>query len=265
MNARERFLNACGRGDGGNDRPPMWMMRQAGRYLPEYRELKNKYTFHEMIKTPDLAAEVTLQPMKRFSFDAAVIFSDILVIPEALGQPYHFRETGGIEMEYKLTSASKIAEMEPDSARPHLEYVGEAIKLVKKELDGKQALLGFCGSPWTLACYMIQGNSDSKLFEAAKHMAYSYRSLFETLLEKLTATIIDYLRMQIYSGVDAIQIFDSFGGLCNAKDYWRLSLQWIHYIIRSLSDDIPVILYSNGMGHMAEELVRTDVNVLSLD
>ena len=265
MNARERFLNACRRGTGLNDRPPVWLMRQAGRYLPEYRALKENYTFHEMVKTPELAAQVTMQPLLRFPLDAAIIFSDILVIPEALGQPYHFRESGGIEMEYKLTSSDKITAMEPDSARPKLEYVGEAIKLVKNELGNKTALIGFCGSPWTLACYMIQGNSDSKLFESAKHMAYSYPSLFESLLEKLTATIIDYLRMQIDSGVDAIQIFDSFGGLCNANDYWRLSLQWIHNIMRSLSDDIPIILYSNGMGHMTDDLLRTDVNVLSLD
>src|SRR4051812_47662619 len=154
MTSRERFLAACACQP--LERPPLWIMRQAGRYLPEYRELKAKSSFLEMVKTPALAAEVTLQPLKRFALDAAILFSDILVIPEALGQPYAFRDKGGIEMAYRITSSAQVDSLAPaEAVTERLQYVGNALRLLKKELGGSKALLGFGGSPWTLATYMV--------------------------------------------------------------------------------------------------------------
>src|SRR3954470_924347 len=158
MTSRERFLAACACQP--LERPPLWIMRQAGRYLPEYRALKAKSSFLEMVRTPALAAEVTLQPLKRFALDAAILFSDILVIPEALGQGYRFREEGGIGMEYRLETRAQIDALAPAHAVPEkLNYVAQALALLKNELAGSKALLGFGGSPWTLATYMVEGGS----------------------------------------------------------------------------------------------------------
>jgi len=168
MNSRERFLAAANCQP--VDRPPIWLMRQAGRYLPEYRELKSKHDFVTMVRTPELAAEVTLQPLKRFPLDAAVIFSDILVIPEALGQGYHFRDQGGIGMDYLLDTPDKIAALDPSKITEKLNYVAEALKLTRTKMGDEKALLGFCGSPWTLACYMVEGGS-AKDFVAIKKLA----------------------------------------------------------------------------------------------
>ena len=159
MNSRERFLAAAHCQP--VDRPPIWLMRQAGRYLPEYRELKAKHDFVTMVRTPELAAEVTLQPLKRFPLDAAVIFSDILVIPEALGQGYHFRDQGGIGMDYLLDTPEKIAALDPSKITEKLNYVAEALKLTRTKMGDEKALLGFCGSPWTLACYMVEGGTQA--------------------------------------------------------------------------------------------------------
>src|SRR5688572_16186341 len=154
---RQRFLNALACLP--VDHPPVWMMRQAGRVLPEYRALKEKYSFLQLVQTPELAAEVTLQPIRRFDFDAAIIFSDILVVPEAMGQGYHFREGGGVAMDFAIQSAADVAKLSPRNIVEKLQYVGEAIRLVKTELNGRTALLGFAGSPWTLANFMVDGGS----------------------------------------------------------------------------------------------------------
>lgn len=262
MTSRERFLKACH--NKPVDRPPVWVMRQAGRYLPEYRALRDKHSFHEMASTPELACEVTLLPMKRFPLDAAILFSDILVVPEALGQAYEIDEAGGIRMAFKLNSPTRINEMNPEAIREKLVYVEEAMALSRKELGPDKALLGFGGSPWTLAVYMIEGGS-SRYHETVKQICYRYPQLFEALMEKLTAGLIDFFRMQIRAGADAIQIFDSFAHLCPVEDYWSLSLQWVHYIALSLGNDVPVIFYSKGMGHHPDELIRSGANVFSVD
>ena len=225
MTSRERFLQACACQP--LDRPPIWIMRQAGRYLPEYRELKAKSSFLEMVKTPDLATEVTLQPLRRFDLDAAILFSDILVIPEALGQGYHFRDEGGIAMEYRLETRAQVESLATaDAVSEKLHYVADALKLIKKELAGKKALLGFGGSPWTLATYMLEGGSTSD-FVRSKELFYTDRAMFVTLLSNLTDAIIAYFRMQITAGADAIQIYDSWGGIIAGQDYEAASLQWI--------------------------------------
>ncbi|MEM8549892.1 MAG: uroporphyrinogen decarboxylase family protein, partial [Verrucomicrobiota bacterium] len=206
MNARERFLAALAHRE--LDRPPVWLMRQAGRYLPEYRELKAKQGFLKMVRTPELATEVTLQPITRYGFDAAIIFSDILVIPEALGQPYHFRDQGGIGMDFALESVPQIRALETEAVTERLAYVADALKLTRQALGEKTALLGFGGSPWTLGAYMIEGGS-AEGFPRYFDFVQREPAAFAELMEKLTTALTAYFQMQIASGIDALQIFDS--------------------------------------------------------
>jgi uroporphyrinogen decarboxylase len=263
MTSRERFLAACACLP--LDRPPLWVMRQAGRYLPEYRQLKTKSSFLEMVRTPDLAVEVTMQPLRRFALDAAILFSDILVIPEALGQGYRFREEGGIAMEYRLETRAQVDALAPADAVPtRLRYVEDTLKLLKKELDGSRALLGFGGSPWTLATYMVEGGS-SEEFERIKQLFYTDRAMFEALLEKITAALIAYFQMQIHAGVDAIQIFDSWGGIIAGADYEAASLRWIREIVAALPKDFPIILYAKGTAPQINDQAFTGIRVLSVD
>lgn len=262
MTPRQRFLAAVHQQP--VDRPPLWLMRQAGRYLPEYRELKAQHNFLTMVRTPELAAEVTLQPLKRFPLDAAIIFSDILVIPEALGQGYHFREEGGIGMDYLLDSVDKFEALKARGAAERLHYVGDALRLTRRQMGDDTALLGFCGSPWTLACYMVEGGS-SKDFTAIKQLALAEPERFDALMRKLCTALVDYLHLQIDAGVDAVQIFDSWGSLCPASHYESWSLRWIHTIIHELRKRVPVILYAKGMGHLAANLMHTGASVISLD
>ncbi len=263
MTSRERFLAACACQP--LDRPPLWVMRQAGRYLPEYRELKAKHGFLGMVRTPALAAEVTLQPLRRFPFDAAILFSDILVIPEALGQGYRFRDEGGIAMEYRLESRTQIEALAAAEAVPErLQYVGDALALLKRELGGQKALLGFGGSPWTLATYMVEGGS-SEDFGRVKELFYTDRPTFDLLLEKLTESLIAYFQMQIRAGADAIQIFDSWGGAIAGADYGAASLQWIRRIAAALPRDFPLILYAKGTSPHHAAQAASGVRVLSVD
>lgn len=263
MTSRQRFLAACACEK--LDRPPIWVMRQAGRYLPEYRALKAKSSFLEMVRTPALAMEVTLQPLRRFALDAAILFSDILVIPEALGQGYKFRDQGGIAMEYRLETRAQIDALASADAVPErLRYVSETLTLLKKEFAGSRALLGFGGSPWTLATYMVEGGSSDE-FERVKQLFYTDRAMFEALLEKLTAASIAYFKMQIAAGADAIQIFDSWGGIIAGPDYEAASLRWIRQIVAALPPDFPVILYAKGTAPHLTDQAFTGVRVLSVD
>jgi uroporphyrinogen decarboxylase len=263
MNSRERFLAACACQP--LDRPPIWVMRQAGRYLPEYRELKAKSSFLEMVRTPALAMEVTLQPLRRFALDAAILFSDILVIPEALGQGYAFRDTGGIAMAYRIDTRAQVDALAPASAVPdRLRYVADALGLLKRELAGSKALLGFGGSPWTLATYMVEGGSSDD-FERIKLLFYTDRALFNALLEKLTDALIVYFKMQIAAGADAIQIFDSWGGIIAGPDYEAASLQWIRRIVAALPADFPIILYAKGTAPHLTDQAFTGVRAISVD
>jgi uroporphyrinogen decarboxylase len=264
MTSRERFLAACACAP--LERPPLWIMRQAGRYLPEYRALKAKSSFLQMVRTPALAAEVTLQPLRRFpGLDAAILFSDILVIPEALGQGYRFRDEGGIAMEYRLDTRAQVDALAPAAAVPErLRYVSDALILLKQELAGRTALLGFGGSPWTLATYMVEGGSSDE-FERIKQLFYTDRALFDALLEKLTAALIAYFQMQIRAGADAIQIFDSWGGIIAGPDYEAASLKWIRRIIAALPRDFPVILYAKGTAPHLTDQAFTGARVLSVD
>lgn len=263
MTSRERFLAACACQP--LDRPPLWVMRQAGRYLPEYRELKARSSFLEMVRTPALATEVTLQPIRRYALDAAILFSDILVIPEALGQGYRFRDEGGIAMDYRLETRAQVMALAPADAVPgRLRYVADALALIRKELGGSRALLGFGGSPWTLATYMVEGGS-SEDFERIKQLFYTDRGTFDALLERITSALIEYFQMQIRAGVDAIQIFDSWGGIIAGPDYEAASLRWIRYIVAALPKDFPIILYAKGTAPQLTDQAFTGVRVLSVD
>jgi len=259
---RDRLLRACHCLP--VDRPPVWLMRQAGRSLPEYRKLKESRTFLELVRTPELAAEVTLQPIRRFGFDAAILFSDILVVPEALGQPYHFREGGGIEMDFAIRTARDVARLDCSQVTDRLAYVADALDIIGRELDGDTALLGFAGSPWTLANYMIHGGGGHDPAEA-RIMLHTEPLLFERLMEKITVAVTDFLKMQIDCGVDAVQIFDSCGGLLPENDFEEGSARWMREIIAELGNETPVIVFSKGAHGNWPALVRTGANVLGID
>ncbi len=239
-------------------------MRQAGRYLPEYRELKERHDFLTMVRTPELAAEVSLQPLRRFALDAAIVFSDILVVPEALGQGYSFREGGGIAMDFVLNRAAQIAALAVDAVPERLDYVAQALRLVRAALGEKTALLGFAGSPWTLATYMVEGGSVGEGVNI-RALAAEEPELFKALMGKLSESLVTYLNMQIAAGADAVQIFDSWGGLCTEQNYDALSLRWIRRVIAGLPKNFPVIVYAKGMNHCAREIAETGARVVSLD
>lgn len=251
MNARERFL-AAARLE-AVDRPPVWLMRQAGRYLPEYRALKAQHSFVRMVRTPELAAEVTLQPMRRFPLDAAIIFSDILVVPDAMGQPYHFKERGGIAMDYVLDGAKSVDALATDTAEERLAYVSAALRLVRQALGAERALLGFCGSPWTLATYMVEGGNPGAGSRIRAFQRYD-PELFYRLMEKVTRVCGDYLEMQIAAGVDAVQIFDSWGGLCGGADLAEGSLRWMAELVQRVNGRVPVIVFCRGQADRLPEV-----------
>jgi uroporphyrinogen decarboxylase len=239
-------------------------MRQAGRALPEYRALKQKHSFLELVQTPELATEVTLQPIRRFDFDAAILFSDILVVAEGLGQRYRFKDAGGIEMEFLLKSGEDIDRLEVGAVTQRLQYVAEALPLIKSALNGRTALIGFAGSPWTLANYMVEGGG-VKEYTKAKALYYSEPRLFSRLLEKLTQAVTEFLQLQIDAGADAVQVFDSLGGVLSDGEFGALSARWMKQIIGSLTGKAPVIVFSRGTHGNWDELAATGAQVLGVD
>ena len=258
---RERMVNAL------NflpvDRPPCWLMLQAGRCLPEYRALREKHSFRDLIRTPELASEVTLQPVRRFGFDAAILFSDILVVPEAMGQGFRFQDGGGVKMESEVRDMSDIQELREDGVAERLEYVAGALEMIKRELDGRAALLGFAGSPWTLANFMLEGGS-AKKFGKAKELFKRDRRAYNLLAGKLMAAVTEFLQMQISRGVDAVQIFDSLGGELPAEDFEAASGQWMEMIVARLNGQAPVIVYSKGT-RAWNALSKMGANVIGID
>jgi uroporphyrinogen decarboxylase len=245
------------------DRPPAWLMRQAGRCLPEYRALREKHTFRELIRTPELAAEVTLQPVRRFGFDAAIIFSDILVVPEAMGQAFRFRDNGGVQMERPVRDLSDIRKLLETGVSDRLGYVADALELTRRNLHGRTALLGFAGSPWTLANFMLEGGSAKKFTKARKLFEHD-RNTYNLLAGKLTAAVTEFLQMQIACGVDAVQIFDSAGGDLPAAHFEAASGRWMEMIVAKLNGSAPVIVYSKGT-RAWEALAKIGANVIGID
>jgi uroporphyrinogen decarboxylase len=259
---RQRFRNACR--CRVVDRPPVWLMRQAGRALPEYRKLKSQHPFLTLVRTPELAAEVTLQPIQRFDFDAAILFSDILVVAEGLGQGYKFRDGGGIEMNFALRTADDIKQLDVPALPERLAYIPRALELVKASLGDRTALIGFAGSPWTLANFMLEGGSADE-FTRAKKLFHSEPEIFSRLMEKLTAAVTRLLQMQILAGVDAVQIFDSLGGLLAGDAFASASANWIKQIVAALKNAVPVIVFSKDVHGHWPTLVDTGANVLGID
>jgi len=240
-------------------------MRQAGRTLPEYRALRSRHAFLDMVKTPSLAAEVTLMPVRRFGMDAAVIFSDILVPPAAMGLSVRFEEGRGPLVEPVVRSREALTELRPFEAAKATGFVGEAIATVREELGESRAIIGFCGAPFTLASYMIEGGS-SRNFEHAKGLMHSDPELFEAILDSIVEAQIPYLAMQVAAGADVLQIFDSWVGSLSAKDYARHVLKHTRRLVAGAQESgVPVILFGNGTSHLLEVLVETGADVLSID
>ena len=239
-------------------------MRQAGRSLPEYRALKEGYKFTELVQNPELAAEVTLQPLRRFGYDAAVIFSDILVVAEAMGQKYELMEQGGVKMDFQINSKADIDKLDPTHVLDHIGYTPAAIKLVRKELDHERAIIGFAGSPWTLASFMVEGGS-SRENTRSRALLYNEPKLFHALLEKITDATITYLKAQIEAGADVIQLFDSQGGTLAPNVFWEISGRWMQQVIEALPDGIPTIVFARNVHHNWSEVAQTGANVLGID
>ena len=263
MTSRQIFSNAC---SGQNsDRPPFWIMRQAGRYLPEYRKLKSKYGFLEIVKNPDLSAEATLQPMRRFGFDCAIIFSDILVVAEALGFPYEFKDGGGIIMRRKIGGMRDIEAIDTDCniVREKLAYVVKSLSILRRELPDK-ALLGFCASAFTLAAYMVEGCSSTN-FPSYSKFINEYPAEFRLLTQKLSKVLGEYAKMQAECGIDGFQIFDSHATLASLGRYEELSAVHISEIVSQIPSDIPSILFAKGMSARFGELLKSNAKVYSLD
>jgi len=247
----------------------MWLMRQAGRALPEYRKLKETHTFVELVQDPDLATEVTLQPIRRFGFDAAILFSDILVIPEAMGQAYRFRETGGVVMDFAVRNKADVDKLSVEQVCGRLSYVDKALRRLRTELGDDTALIGFSGSPWTLATFMIEGGSVPRYSRALAVLREDPRTYY-ALAEKLTMAVAEYLKMQIAAGVDALQLFDSHGGHLSVAEFDDVSGRWMREIIAELrrkhvKATPPVIVFSLGTHGSWHDLMATGANVLGVD
>ena len=246
------------------ERTPVWMMRQAGRYLPEYIKLREKYSFFERCQKPELACEITLQPVDIVGVDAAILFSDILVVPQAMGLEVQLIEKLGPLLPQPVKTQADMQRVRVPDVNETLGYVFEAIKLIKQELNGRVPLIGFAGAPWTLLCYMVQGKG-SKTFDEAKAFCYQQPELAHQLLQMITDTSIAYLKGQVAAGADVVQIFDSWGGLLNKKDFETFSLQYIRQIVAALKDEIPTIIFAKGAWSSLPEMAATGAHGLGID
>ncbi len=252
------------------DVPPVWLMRQAGRYLPEYRSLRTKAgDFLTLCQTPQLATEVTLQPLRRFDLDAAILFSDILTIPHAMGLGLSFQEGEGPQFERHIETMRDVKALPILEVEEDLNYVLDAVYMIQEELRGSVPLIGFAGSPWTVACYMIEGGSHKNFINARK-MAYQAPEVLTALLEKLTIATIAYLKGQILAGVNVVMLFDTWGGLLTPEYYQSFSLVYMQKIIARLKADAstantPIILFSKGAAVNLEAMADSGVDALGVD
>jgi uroporphyrinogen decarboxylase len=245
-------------------RPPVWMMRQAGRYLPDYMKLKERYSFFERCQIPELATEITIQPVEQVGVDAAIIFSDILVVPQAMGMQVDMIEGKGPLLPDPIRQYSDIDKISVPDVEEKLSYVFDALKLTKKTLDGRVPLIGFAGAPWTLLCYMVQGKG-SKTFDEAKAFCYTQPETAHKLLQMITDTTISYLKGQVKAGADVVQIFDSWGGLWSPEDFETFSLRYIRKIVTALKDECLTIIFAKGAWFALEEMAATGTSGLGID
>ena len=227
------------------ERPPVWMMRQAGRYLPDYIKLREKYDFFTRCQTPELATEITLQPVDQVGVDAAIIFSDILVIPQAMGLEVLMEEGKGPSLPKTIKTQQDIDALNTANAEDHLKYVMDALSMTKKELNGRVPLIGFAGAPWTILCYMVEGKG-SKTWDKAKQFAYTQPQLAHALLQKITDITIDYLIAQTKAGADTVQVFDSWAGSLSPEDFKTYAQPYLLQIADAIKNSEPVILFPKG-------------------
>ena len=252
------------------ERTPVWMMRQAGRYLPEYREVRAKAgSFMQLCTNPELACEVTMQPLARFNFDAAILFSDILTIPDAMGLGLSFAEGEGPQFAHPVRTAADVAKLPIPDPEIELRYVMDAVRLIKSNLQGRVPLIGFSGSPWTLATYMVEGKS-SKSFQNVKRMMLENGPLMHRMLDKLAESVATYLNAQIAAGADAVMVFDTWGGALSHDDYLEFSLRYAQQVKEQLHTErsgkkIPTILFTKGGGLWLENMAKTGYDALGLD
>ena len=246
------------------ERPPVWMMRQAGRYLPEYIKLREKYDFFTRVQTPELAAEITIQPIKRLGVDAAIIFSDILVIPQAMGAQVLMEEGKGPLLPNVIKNQKDIDALNTDNVEEKLSYVTRALSLTKQELNGQVPLIGFAGAPWTILCYMVEGKG-SKTWEKAKQFCFTQPELAHQLLQKITNATINYLKAQTKAGADVLQVFDSWSGCLSPADFKLFAQPYLLQIADALKEDAPVILFPKGSWYALKELSESNASGLGID
>jgi len=240
------------------------MMRQAGRYLPEYIKLREKYSFFERVQTPELACEITLQPVDIIGVDAAILFSDILVVPQAMGLEVQLIENKGPVLPSPVKTGKDLQRLAVPDVHEKLNYVFEAIKLIKQELNGRVPLIGFAGAPWTLLCYMVQGKS-SKTFDEAKMFCYTQPVLAHQLLQMITDATIAYLKAQVAAGADLVQIFDSWAEVLSREDFEKFSLPYIRQIVSAIKDAAPVIVFAKGAWHSLKAIADSGTSGIGID
>lgn len=252
------------------DRTPVWMMRQAGRYLPEYRQVRSQAgSFMDLCMNPQLACEVTMQPLRRFPLDAAILFSDILTVPDAMGLGLHFSEGEGPRFEYPIQDEAAIRSLAVPDPEIELGYVMEAVRTIRRELNGQVPLIGFAGSPWTLATYMVEGGS-SKNFSNIKEMMFGRPDLMHQLLTTTADAVALYLNAQISAGAQAVMLFDTWGGVLSPADYHTFSLAYMTRIVERLVREhegrpVPVILFTKGGGQWLDSMARSGCDALGVD
>ena len=246
------------------ERPPVWMMRQAGRYLPDFMTLKAKYDFFTRCQTPELATKITIMPIDQIGPDAAILFSDILVVLQAMQIPVEMKDDIGPWIPNPIRSTEDVAQSIVPDIHEHLGYVLDAVKMTKQALNERVPLIGFAGSPWTLLCYAVQGQG-SKNFDIAKGFCFSQPDAAHSLLQKITDTTIAYLKEKVKAGVDAVQIFDSWGGLLSPEDYQIFSWPYIQQIVTALKNKAPVIIFGKGCWFALNEMGRSGASALGVD
>lgn len=262
MIKNDLFLKAL-RGE-SLDRPPVWMMRQAGRYLPEFMKIKEKYDFFTRCRTPELASEITVQPIRRYNMDAAILFSDILVIPQAMNIEVEMKPGVGPWLPKPIRNEKDLQEVIIPEIDETLGYVMDAISLTKEKLNDEIPLIGFAGSPWTILCYCVEGQG-SKNFAKAKELCFTRPDLAHQLLQKITTTTIAYLKRKVESGVNAVQVFDSWGGMLSPTDYQEFSWQYMQQIINALKDETHVIAFGKGCWFALDTMAKSGASALGVD
>ena len=246
------------------ERPPVWMMRQAGRYLPDFMKLKEKYDFFTRCQTPELATEITLMPIDQVGVDAAIIFSDILVVLQAMNIEVEMREGIGPYIPHPINSKAALDQVILPDVEEHLVYVFDAVRMTKSALNDRVPLIGFAGGPWTLLCYAVQGQG-SKNFDRAKGFCFQEPEMAKELLQRITTTTIAYLREKVKAGADVIQLFDSWGGLLSPVDYQEFSWPYLEQIVNALGDSVPVIVFGKGCWFALQEMSKSGASALGID